>query len=398
MRHFTQLDRAERARLFHRLPQPFSRDADASTLAAALGATLYMPATRTTVSDDLVRQGARGVMSSVVCLEDAVADIDLASAQQNAIAQLRHYARRTSVKGGSGDDYGSPGPLVFVRVRRPEQIAEIVDELGDDAAVLSGFVMPKFTDLTGAAFLDALADARSRSGHRLFGMPVIESPEILYRETRTETLLGISALLAKHRDEVLAVRIGATDLCAAYGIRRTRDLTVYDVHLVAGAIADIVNVLGRADDSGFVVTGPVWEYFSDRERIFKPQLRQSPFDEHDARSLRRHLITADLDGLIREIVLDKANGLVGKTVIHPTHVAAVHALSVVTHEEFSDASDLLDGDMSAGGVKASGYRNKMNESRPHHAWAKGIHRRAAAFGVAAGDVSVVDLLAACVDA
>jgi citrate lyase beta subunit len=98
------------------------------------------------------------------------------------------------------------------------------------------------------------------------------------------------------------------------------------------------------------------------------------------------------------VVLDKANGLTGKTVIHPSHVAAVHALSVVTMEEFSDASDVLGADMLGGGVRASGYRNKMNESKPHRAWAERVLRRAAAFGVVAEDVTYVDVLAAGVEA
>ncbi len=81
----------------------------------------------------------------------------------------------------------------------------------------------------------------------------------------------------------------------------------------------------------------MWEYFSATERMFKPQLRESPFVGHEERALRAELIAADLDGLIREVALDRANGLTGKTVIHPSHVAAVHALSVVAHEEYADA-------------------------------------------------------------
>ena len=102
--------------------------------------------------------------------------------------------------------------------------------------------------------------------------------------------------------------------------------------------------------------------------MFKPQLRESPFVAHSERALRAELIAKDLDGLIREIALDKANGLTGKAVIHPDQVAAVHALSVVTHEEYSDAIDIL-GTRCAGGVTRSAYRNKMNESKPHAAWA-----------------------------
>ena len=74
--------------------------------------------------------------------------------------------------------------------------------------------------------------------------------------------------------------------------------------------------------------------------MFKPLLRESPFIEHAERELRGKLIRKDLDGLIREVALDKANGLIGKTVIHPSHVAAVHALSVVTLEEYTDAVDI----------------------------------------------------------
>ena len=125
----------------------------------------------------------------------------------------------------------------------------------------------------------------------------------------------------------------------------------------------------------------MWEYFSGSERIFKPQLRESPFIQHDERTLRAELIAKDLDGLIREVTLDRANGLIGKTVIHPSHVAAVNALSVVSHEEYLDAIDIL-GTAGGGGVASSAYGNKMNESKPHTAWARRTVLRARVFGVA----------------
>jgi citrate lyase beta subunit len=206
-------------------------------------------------------------------------------------------------------------------------------------------------------------------------------------------LLQVRQLLNKYREHVVAVRIGATDLSSSFGLRRSRDLTIYDVRVVADVIADVVNIFGRADDTGFTVTGAVWEYFSGTERMFKPQLREAPFIEHSERALRAELIARDLDGLIREVALDKANGLTGKTVIHPSHVAAVHALSVVTHEEYCDARDVL-GTRSGGGVSSSAYGNKMNESKPHSAWARRTVLRAAVFGVANADVSFVDLLGA----
>lgn len=385
MRHFHDLDPAVRRRLFAQPPQWFDRHGLRETLAVALGATLYMPASRPALSQDLLRMGASGVMSSVVCLEDAIADDEVAAAQDNVVAQLRTLA---------GCVKDSTVPLVFLRVRHAEQIQEIVAALGGEATILSGFVLPKFTDSTGDAFLDALDSAATSSGQRLLAMPVIESREVIYRESRQETLMETSRLLAKHRESVLAVRLGATDLCAAYGIRRSPELTVYDVGTVAEVIYDVINILGRVDGTGFTVTGPVWEYFPSHHRLFKPQLRQSPFDAQNAHRLRHELLTADMDGLLREIVLDKANGLTGKTVIHPSHVGVVHALSVVTSEEYADATDILRQSAAGGGVRASSYGNKMNEAKPHRAWAERILLRAAVFGVAAEDVNFVDLLAA----
>jgi citrate lyase beta subunit len=223
-------------------------------------------------------------------------------------------------------------------------------------------------------------------------MPVLESGAVLYAETRATELAQLRTLLGEERGRMLALRIGATDLCALYGLRRSPELSIYDVKVVADLIGDIVNALGRADGTGFTIAGPVWEYFSSTERLFKPQLRRSPFDEHNP-ELRVRLVSRAIDGLIREVQLDKANGLIGKTTIHPSHVAVVNALSVVSFEEHRDASDVL-GAGRGSGVLASVHRNKMNEIRPHSAWASAVLRRARAFGVAADGVSFVDLLTA----
>jgi hypothetical protein len=223
-------------------------------------------------------------------------------------------------------------------------------------------------------------------------MPVIETPDVIHLETRRRQLLALRGLLDDNRERVLAVRVGATDLSSVYGLRRHPDLTIWDVGVVAGLLTDLINVLGRQDGTGFTITGPVWEYFPSSQRLFKPQLRTSPFAAQGATELRRAMVRNDLDGLIREIVLDQANGLTGKTVIHPEHVPVVHALSVVSAEEFSDASDVAAA--SDGGVRASRYGNKMNEAKPHRAWAERTLRAARLFGVAAEGVGLVDLLAA----
>ncbi|MFJ9826341.1 HpcH/HpaI aldolase/citrate lyase family protein [Streptomyces sp. NPDC101160] len=435
MRHFGHIPAATRAGLFHQEPAEFTADSPARTLAAALGATLYSPATRPRLAADIRKQAARGVVSMVLCLEDSISDADVAAGEDNLVRQFAElhasagagYEAADGTEDVPGDEAGSgpgagagpglqarsgtgaqPGrevgagagagaadlPLLFVRVREPRQITDLVARFGASVRLLSGFVLPKFTESRGRPFLEALTAAEQSCGRRLFAMPVLESPELLHLETRVETLAGIASLTDKYRERILALRLGVTDFCSHYGLRRSPDMTAYDVQIVSAVIGDVVNVLGRSDGTGFTITGPVWEYFRPGERMFKPQLRRSPFLEGRAEDLRTALIEHDLDGLLREIELDRANGLLGKTCIHPSHVVPVHALSVVTHEEFSDAQDILRPERDGGGVLRSAYTNKMNEVKPHRAWAERTLRRAEVFGVAREDVGFVELLTA----
>ncbi|GAA2650400.1 MULTISPECIES: HpcH/HpaI aldolase/citrate lyase family protein [Streptomyces] len=384
MRHFGHITPTVRKDLFHQEPAEFTGASPSRVLAAALGATLYSPATRPTLAADIRKQARRGVVSMVLCLEDSISDGDVAGAEENLV---RHFSEL--------DADGAELPLLFIRVRTPEQIPDLVRRLGGSVRRLAGFVLPKFDENRGIAFLEAVAEAERAVGlPRLYAMPVLETPDLLHLETRVEALAGISRTVNSHRERVLALRLGVTDFCSAYGLRRTPDMTAYDVQIVAGVIADVVNVLSRADGTGFTVTGPVWEYFRSQQRLFKPQLRRSPFLEEGVEELRTALIEHDLDGLLREIELDRANGLLGKTCIHPAHVTPVHALSVVSHEEFCDAQDILRPERGGGGVMRSAYTNKMNEVKPHRAWAERTMLRAEVFGVAKEEVGFVDLLTA----
>ncbi|KIF02566.1 ATP/GTP-binding protein [Streptomyces sp. RSD-27] len=390
MRHFGHISPTVREGLFHQEPAEFTLASPARTLAAALGATLYSPATRPRLAADIRKQAGRGVVSMVLCLEDSISDADVVDGEENLVRQFAELDAAFGADGAAGEL-----PLLFIRVRTPEQIPDLVRRLGGSARNLAGFVLPKFTEGRGAGFLDAVAHAEAVSGlPRLYAMPVLETPDLLHLETRAGALAGIARTVDRHRERVLALRLGVTDFCSVYGLRRTPDMTAYDVQIVAGVIADVVNVLSRADGTGFTVTGPVWEYFRSQQRLFKPQLRRSPFLEEGVEELRTALIEHDLDGLLREVELDRANGLLGKTCIHPAHVTPVHALSVVSHEEFSDAQDILRPERDGGGVMRSAYTNKMNEVKPHRAWAERTMLRAEVFGVAKEEVGFVDLLTA----
>lgn len=146
-------------------------------------------------------------------------------------------------------------------------------------------------------------------------------------------------------------------------------MTVRDI------LMDILNVYTR--DNDYTVSGPVWEYFRiNMSMKFQETLPNISLKESLLR--REPLVNDAVDGLMRELILDKANGFVGKTIIHPTHINYVNGIQAVTREEYEDASQIMN---TSGGVIKSSNANKMNEIGPHRRWAERIMMRSRAYGV-----------------
>ncbi|MBD2869397.1 HpcH/HpaI aldolase/citrate lyase family protein [Paenibacillus arenilitoris] len=381
MRYFNYLTVDEEQSFFHSLPRPFDNKADKEVLAHAVGAALYMPATKESIADDLAAGKHEGLVSMVIDLEDAVGDNQIEYAEELLKQSLLKIGRYLSI----GLLQQGNVPLLFIRVRSVDQLKRLLSFFGEEIEYVTGIVFPKFNVETGGEYLRILAEYNRRSAASrgtLYGMPILESSEVIYREKRIEALLGIFELLRSYKAYILNVRIGATDFSSLFGLRRSPDHTIYDIGVIRDCIADIVNVFGRMDDH-YVISGPVWEYFKS-DRVFKPQLRQTPFEESMGRSgriLRMDYINRYVDGLIREVAMDKENGMIGKTIIHPTHIRPVQSMYVVTHEEYMDALHIIENGKGDHGVMKSRYSNKMNEFKPHMTWAGRIMIRANVYGV-----------------
>jgi hypothetical protein len=204
-------------------------------------------------------------------------------------------------------------------------------------------------------------------------MPILESREMAYIETRQEELAGVKKVLDKYRHLVLNVRVGGTDWSSVFGVRRGINYTIYDILPVADCLKDVINVFARNND--YCVSGPVWEYF----RVNK-KMKFSDMPESINASIFKHepIVNDAVDGLLRELLLDRANGFIGKTIIHPTHIPYVNGMLAVTQEVYNDAKQILNAD---GGVVKSEESNKMNEIGPHKMWAEKVYMRAQAYGV-----------------
>ncbi|AOY78195.1 citrate lyase subunit beta [Clostridium formicaceticum] len=379
MRYFDDLTYEKKQDIFYSLPGEFQRDSEKDLLAYALGAVLYMPVTREGISEEIIHCKHKGLMSMVLCLEDAVGDHEIQRAEEKLWEHLKilHLAIET------GGMDSTKLPLIFVRVRNIEQMERMMMVAGETLCLITGFVFPKFSQYNGEAYFQQLKKLNHHLKIKLYGMPILEAPEIIYKESRIDALNNIKKLLDKYRDLVLNIRIGATDFSGLFGIRRSYDLRIYDIAVIRDCIGDIVNFFCRAEE-GHVVSGPVWEYFSKADRILKPQLRQGPFENaygEKGIKLRAQILDKYLDGLIHEVLLDKANGLTGKTIIHPSHILPVQALQVVSHEEYIDARSILSNNNGQLGVIKSQYANKMNEIKPHIHWAKKIMIKSKIYGV-----------------
>ncbi|NRD80492.1 HpcH/HpaI aldolase/citrate lyase family protein [Bacillus sp. BRMEA1] len=389
MRFFTYFYNNELGHYFYRQPQDFDKYSDRELLSYGLGATLYMPATRTNIHQEILSKKHEGLSSIVMDLEDAIGDNFINCAEELLMDELLKLYLELE----KGFLSVAELPLLFIRIRDLKQFMRIKHKIGNAIRLLTGIVIPKFTVEEGR---DLLEEARliHTKEHPFYVMPILETAKVIQKETRINELMSIKHLFDEYRENILNVRIGATDFCGLYGIRRSADTTVYDIAVLRDCISDIINVFQRFDQP-YVVSGPVWEYFSSKKRNLKPQIRETPFRERygdEGLKWRTELINENTEGLIRETIMDIANGLTGKTIIHPSHIKVVQALNVVSYEEYIDASNIVKAATGDYGAVKSEFSNKMNEIKPHYFWARKIMLKSQLYGVLHEEFTNIDLI------
>lgn len=365
---------------FYKKPIEFNKYTDREILQYCLGATMYMPGHRD-FTDAILSHKYPGLTAMVMCFEDACKLEDVPRAEINSIHMLDTLAQKLKAGSITYEDL----PLLIFRVRSIEQFKHFASLLEPEhIKILTGFNFPKFNTENGEAYFSYLHDLNIKFGEIIYGMPIIEDKSVAFKETRLQELIGIKKILDNYKSIVLNVRVGATDFSSYFGARRDVEYTIYDIMTVRDILMDILNIFSRSGD--YVVSGPVWEYFKINKSLRFTELPQINIQESLLR--REPLVSAEVDGLMRELILDKANGFIGKTIIHPSHINYVNGILAVTREEYEDAIQIL---ATSGGVIKSNNANKMNEIGPHHLWAKKLVSRAEAYGVIESKQSYLEL-------
>ena len=353
---------------FVKEPVDFNKYTDRSLLQYCLGATMYMPGTKD-FAQAVIDKKYPGLTSMVMCFEDACPEEDVPAAELCSIRTLETL-REAEKKGTlKYEDI----PLLFFRVRNPEQFEHFSSMLHPEhIRYITGFNFPKFNSLNGEIYMKHLAQLNEKFGEIIYGMPIIEDARVAYKESRLTELMAIKGICDAHKQLILNIRVGGTDFSSCFGVRRGINYTIYDIMTVSNCLMDILNVFTR--DNDYTVSGPVWEYFRVNKRMKFEDL--PTIDIQDTLLKRTPVVNDAVDGLMRELILDQANGFMGKTCIHPTHLNFINGMLAVTRDEYNDAYQILH--TSGGVVKGS---KGMNEIRPHTNWATKISMRAEAYGV-----------------
>jgi citrate lyase beta subunit len=295
----------------------------------ALGATLYLPATRPDLGPIALGSRLPELRSAVICLEDAVRADEVAKGLGNLADLIGRLAGQAA----------PTRPKLFIRPRDPGMLARLLLMPGIEH--VDGFVIPKATAESLPHYLRHLA-----YDHHLL-MPTLETREVFdpieMRRLRDQ-LLGIQS-------RVLVIRIGGNDLLQTIGARRSAVRTIYDGPLGS----TIVNLVTAFAPHGFSLSAPVFEHFTEQ------------------------------DLLREEVERDIEHGLLTKTAIHPAQIAIIQSGYAVAPSELGEARAIISGESPA----VFALEGSMCEPATHLRWALTMIRRAEHFGLRPDSVSAV---------
>ncbi|WP_144510386.1 HpcH/HpaI aldolase/citrate lyase family protein [Bacillus sp. FJAT-22090] len=370
MKHFRGVREEEMSHFFHTPPKEFSRDIERKKLGIALGATLYIPGSMRNFSSKLANNNFKNLTNAIICLEDSISDSELTEAENNVIDELRQIEQNYE----RGRILEDELPLLFLRIRNVEHLQRLAKLLGNTLQLLTGIVFPKCTSSNAESFLLTVQDINRQHLIDLYALPIIETKEIIYMESREQELTRLYKLFKQFEDLILTIRVGATDFTSLFSLRRPGNRTVYDLKVVTDCLTSILNKFTRQEDN-FVISGPVYEYFEIQSKIKNSQ------------------IISSFEGVLwDEVQLDMINGFHGKTCIHPSQIDIVNAAYIVPKELYDDALLIAGKRAETNGVLRSPARNKMNEVKPHYSWALKILTQAEIYGVLKENVTSLDFL------
>lgn len=359
MRYFKDFEGTYKE-LFYKAPQDFDKTTDKEILKYCIGTLLYIPAINKKMLDNLSDLKIKDLTCVSICLEDSVGAIG----EDEGIENIQDTFNKinSSIKGNIIDK--NDLPLIFIRPKNVKQIDKLKKILKENLNIITGITIPKANGEKIESFIHSLDEIGCSN---LYIMPIVETTEFTNEGTKTNALHVLYKSIEKNKDRILNIRMGVTDILGAYGLRRNKDLTIYDNITFQKFASDLISIFGYSDNMNIPISGGVSEFY----------------DMKDERILNCYL---------REIDIDKLNGFMGKTVIHPIQMNVVQAKCAVSYEDFIDAENILLSANGKSGVSRGLLKNRMNEVNPHLKWAEKIVTLSKVYGVLNEGVEYSELL------
>ena len=315
-----------------------------SSLYYSVCSLLYCPANNENLANSIVSEKFGCNYSLALCLEDTIRDDCVKEAEKKLIHSLEqiHFYKKQKY---------FYLPKIFIRVRSPKQIPDLVQRALPIAELITGFILPKFSLENADAYIENILDASKIANKDFYFMPIFESPTIISLNNRYSILYALKEKLDKVEPRVLNIRVGGNDLCHMFGFRRHSTESIHNIQPIAQIFSDIITVYGM----NYVISGPVFEYYNGDN--WK-------------------------NGLTQELNGDKLCGFNGKTVIHPNQIPIVNNAYKVSQQDLEDALSILNWDATSPSlVSGNASKERMNEYNTHYNWAQKIVYLSEVYGI-----------------
>ncbi len=288
--------------------------------AIQLGGSLYIPATHKNVHAVCNEDKFPELRSCIIDTEDAICEEALDEALDNISCMLAQY---------------TPSRLcVFIRPRNPQILKEILKLEGIEK--VDGFSLPKFS----TAVMREYAEILDTCTHDFHIMPVLESRD-LFSRTNLEQIRDYLLDSSLH---ILSLRLGGEDLMQYLGLKRRCEDNIYSLVAPSQVIATVINTF---KPYGFSISATVFNCI-DHDMLYKENVEE-----------------------------DLRQGLMGKTIIHPSQIAPINEAYRVTSSEYEMAKKMLDDSTRAIIVQGG----QMGEKFAHGSWARIILERHRFYGL-----------------
>lgn len=359
MRYFNYIRKEKKEELFMNMPMNIDKYTDREILQYGIGALLYVPAIQKNMLMNCINNKFENLNSICICLEDSVGILG----EKKAIENLKMFFDELDSRVRKNIIEKENIPLIFIRPRNELVLNNIISALNYMNEYVTGIVIAKANPSKIDNYISILDD---NCLNELYIMPIIETKEFILNSSKYAMFNELGIILKKHQDRILNVRVGATDILGYLKLRRGRLMSVYHNMFCKTLIMDIMSCLNEFN-LNIVISGSVCEYYN-------------------------FLIDKQKESFINEILFEKANGIVGKTVINPNQIKYIQCMSAVEYNDYIDACDIINNINCEFGAIASCDSSRMNEIKPHLEWAKKVLTISKVYGVLNKGISYLDLI------